>query len=168
MTQRRAVRVPPRARGFTLVEILVALAIVAIASAAAWLAWRGAGDASLRREAVRFAGAIEHAAERAQWRREELALSAGPDGWRFWHRGADRREWVPLIGDDLLAERRLPDGVAFASVRVAGRDVAPGTVVPFRANGRNDPSSFVLAAGDARVQVSVDPLNRVAVSGPPQ
>lgn len=156
-------RIPPAA-GFTLVEILVALAIVAIASSAAWLAWRAGGDASLRREADRFAGAIDYAAQRAQWRHEELGVSAGQQGWRFWRRDADRRGWSPVADDDVLAPRTLPEGMAIESATLAGRPVAPGTPLPLRASGRNDPSSYVLAAGEARVRVEADPLNRVVVT----
>ena len=150
--------------GFTLIEILVALAIVAIASSAAWLAWRSGDDASLRREAERFAGALEYAAARAQWRHEDLGVSTARDGWRFWRRDAARRAWVPLAGDDVLAPRRLPDAVTIASGAVAGRPIAPDAPMPLRANGRNDPSSFVFAAGEARVRVDADPLNRVTVA----
>ncbi len=156
-------RLPPAA-GFTLVEILVALAIVAIASSAAWLAWRSGGETSLRREAERLAGAIEYAAQRAQWRHEELAVSAGPGGWRFWRREADRRGWAPVVGDDVLAPHALPEGVAIESATIAGHPAAPGAPMPLRASGRNDPSSYVLVAGEARVRVDADPLNRVAVA----
>jgi type II secretion system protein H len=97
-------------RGFTLVEILVALAIVAIASGAAWLAWRGGGDAALRREASRFAGAIEYAAQRAQWRHEDLGVSADAGGWRFWRRDRERNAWLLIADDDVLA-RGAADGV---------------------------------------------------------
>lgn len=153
----------PRA-GFTLVEIAVALAIVAIASSAAWLAWRAGDDASLRREADRFAGAIEYAAERAQWRHEDLGVSTTPQGWRFWRRDADRREWLPVVGDDVLASRSLPEGIGIVASSVAGRPVAPGAPVPLRASGRNDPSTFVFASGEVHLRVDTDPLNRVAVT----
>ena len=150
--------------GFTLVEILVALAIVAIASGAAWLAWRGGGDAPLRREAARFAGAIEYAALRAQWRQEELGVSASDGAWRFWRRDRARNAWVPIDDDDVLAPRALPDGTSVAAASYAGREVAPDAVVPLRATGRNDPATFVIAAGGARLRVETDPLNRVAVA----
>ena len=44
---------------------------------------------------------------------------------------------------------------------------ALSSLVAFRANGRNDPSSFVLGAGDARVRIDADPLNRVSVTAAP-
>ena len=61
-------------RGFTLVEILVALTVIAIAAGVAVVAWRGNPRIDAGREARRFAGALEYAAERAQWRRFSAAV----------------------------------------------------------------------------------------------
>ena len=149
--------------GFTLVEIAVALAIVAIASSAVWLAWPRVGDTSLRLESNRFAGAVEYAAQRAQWRHEDLGVNAGALGWRFWRRDRERNAWMPLVDDDVLAARALPDGIRLAATSYAGRAVAPDALVPLRASGRNDPATFVIAADRARLRVATDPLNRVAV-----
>ena len=143
---------------------MVALAIVALASGAAWLAWRGGGDTSLRREANRFAGAVEYAAQRAQWRHEDLGVNAGALGWRFWRRDRERNAWMPLVDDDVLAARALPDGIRLAATSYAGRAVAPDALVPLRASGRNDPATFVLDAEGRRLRVDTDPLNRAVVT----
>ena len=164
LRRREASLAPGRAAGFTLVEILVVVAIVAIASSAAWLMWRGGDDASLRREAGRFAGAVEYAAQRAQWRHEDLGVSAAARGWQFWRRDVERGAWLPLGDDDVLAARTLPDGIVLAAVAYADRALPPDAVVPLRASGRNDPTTFVLAAGVRRYRVDSDPLNRVTVT----
>ena len=155
------------AAGFTLVEILVVLAIVAIASAAGFLAWRGSDADALRREAHRFAGAVEYAAERAQWRHESLGLTVGADGFRFWQRDPTRGEWVPVAGDDALAARAWPAGTPLVAAAQAGRPLAPAALVAFRPNGRNDPLSYLLAVGEAHVRIDADPLNRVSVADAP-
>ena len=162
---RRARR--PDAAGFTLVEILVAIAIAAIASALAFLAWREGDAGALRREAQRFAGAVEYAAQRAQWRHEPLGLSVDANGFRFWQRDAAGAAWIPAAGDDVLAAHAWPAGTTLVATAHAGRTLAPATLVAFRPNGRNDPLSVVLAAGEARVRVVADPLNRVSVADVP-
>ena len=167
MTGRGSVHRRHAAAGFTLVEVLVVVAIIAIASAAAFLAWRGGDAGALRREAQRFAGTVEYAAERAQWRHEALGLTVDAGGFRYWQRDEARGSWVPLSGDDVLAGGAWPAGTTLVATSHAGRPLAPSTLVAFRPNGRNDPLSVVLASGDARVRVDADPLNRVSVADAP-
>jgi general secretion pathway protein H len=157
--------VPLRARGFTLVEILVVVAILGLAAAIGYATLEGDDRGTLEREARRFAGALEYAALRAQLRHETLGVSAQGDRWRFWRRGDDGR-WSALSGDDALAARTLPAPVTAMAAAYAGRAIAPDEVVPLRATGRNEPFAFVLQAGSFAATVAADPLNRVAIAGP--
>ena len=60
------------ARGFTLLELLVVIALIAIASAGASLALRDSADSALDRDAQRLAALLESA--RAQARASELTV----------------------------------------------------------------------------------------------
>ncbi|MEO8848551.1 MAG: type II secretion system protein [Casimicrobiaceae bacterium] len=155
-----------RHRGFTLVEILVAVTVIAIASSIAVVAWRGDPRVDANREAHRFAGALEYATQRAQWRRETLAVETDGRGWRFLRRD-DRAQWTAIVDDDVLAARTLPAPLTIAALQYAGQPVAAGTLIPLHASGRNDPSAFVIDGGSARVVVVADPLNRVTVAAAP-
>jgi len=156
-----------RGAGFTLVEILVVIAIVAIAATAAVLAYDGSDRDRASREARRFAGALEHAAARAQARSETLGASAQEGAWRFWRRDVDSGAWQPLTDDDTaLAPRTLPAPMRLASTSYSGRDVPADTIVAFRPTGRNEPFTFELASRDARLILTGDPLNRIAVVAP--
>lgn len=154
-------RAPGSARGFTLLEVLVVVAILGLAAAIGYATLERDERGTLEREARRFAGALEYAAQRAQARHESLGVGADDRGWRFWRRD-DAGRWHPLTGDDALAPRALPAGVAGAALAYAGRTVAADAVVPLRASGRNEPFAFVLRAGDHAATVAADPLNRVA------
>jgi type II secretion system protein H len=155
-------------RAFTLVEILVVVVVLAIGAAVAVVALAPDERGIVEREARRFAGALEHAALRAQLAHATLGVSAtsgdSGSGWRFWSRSADGR-WVPL-DDDTLAARSLPAPVALVPLAFAGRAVAPDAIVPLRASGRNDPYAFALRGNAYEAIVAADPLNRVAVDGP--
>jgi type II secretion system protein H len=149
--------------GFTLVEILVVIAIVAIVVA---LASANLGDDGRRlteREAKRLAGALEHAAALAQWQRVTIGVSNEGSVYRFWSRDANDR-WIPFAGDDVLAARALPHGVSVAALRYAGGPVAPNAILPLRPSGRNEPYEVVLSSQALTVIVSADPLNRVAIA----
>ena len=94
-------------RGFTLLELLVVVAIVAVASVGVSFAVRDAGGASLEREAQRLAALLESA--RAQSR-----LSGQPVLWRPVD-GAYRFDGLP---DDALPQKWLS-----ADTRVVGPGV---------------------------------------------
>lgn len=155
---------PPSPAGFTLVEVLVVLVILALAAGAAAFALRGDDRDRAAREARRFAGALEHAAARAQVRAETLGASADGDAWRFWRRDPDSGRWAPVAGDDVLAARALPPPLTVAPLHYAGQPVDAGTIVPLRPSGRNDPFAFVLAGGETRIVLAADPLNRITVA----
>ena len=78
----------PRARGFTLIELMVVVALIAIASAVASLAMRDPAASKLEQEAARLAALLESARAdarasgvAARW--EPLAQQADGSGFRF-------------------------------------------------------------------------------------
>ncbi len=153
-----------RRDGFTLVEVLVVIAILAIAATAVALAYSGSDRDAAQREARRFGGAIEHAAARAQVRAETLGVSATDAAWRFWRRDPDSGTWQPLLDDDVLAPHAVPAGMRVHVAAYAGRDVDAALVVPLRATGRNEPFTFEFAARDVTLRLAMDPLNRVTLT----
>ncbi len=132
------------------------------------MAYDGSDRDRANREARRFAGALEHAAARAQarsrkrWahpRRMARGASGGatPTAALAAARGRRRRARAARAA---CADERL------ASTSYSGRDVPADTIVPFRPTGRNEPFTFELASRDARLILAGDPLNRIAVLAP--
>ena len=150
--------------GFTLIEILVVVALVAITAGIAVIAWDGDDRGTVAREAKRFAGAIEHASAIAQSHAETLGVSAEGSGWRFWRRSAEARHWLPVTDDDVLVAHAVPAGMAVSPQSLAGRPLPPDAIVPLRPTGHNDPFTFVVSGRSARVVLAADPLNRVSVT----
>ena len=105
-----------RAHGFTLLEVLVIVAVLSISAAVLIPNLFPDQRQALHREAQRLADAMQHAALAAQWRGENLAWSADGDGYRFWRQetssgqGADAAHpgWRTLDDDDVLSPHRLP------------------------------------------------------------
>ena len=154
-----------RAKGFTLLEILVVIMILGIAAAVAVVVLDRDERGTLDREARRFAGALEYAAQRAQMRHETLGVSASDGQWRFWMRASDGR-WQALSDDDPLRPRALPATWRATPLAYAGQAVPPDAIVPLRPSGRNEPYAFELASPELHALVSADPMNRVVVTGP--
>jgi general secretion pathway protein H len=151
------------ARGFTLIEIMVVVLIIAITAGIAVIAFDSDDRAIVAHEAKRFGGAIEHASARARWRAETLGVSADGDGWRFWRRPVDANRWLPLADDDVLAAHAVPDGIVVSPLSFAGQPLPPDAIVPLRASGQNEPFTFLLRGKAARVVLTADPLNRVSM-----
>lgn len=152
--------------GFTLIEILVVLAIIAIAAGVAVVVFDGNDHDRAVREARRFAGALEHAAARAQVRAETLGVSADGAVWRFWRRD-DNGRWQPIGEDDVLGAHTLPEALRLAATSYGGRPIEGNVILPLRPTGRNEPFTFELAArGGETLVLAADPLNRVSVGKP--
>ena len=93
------------ARGFTLLELLIVIAIMAIATAGVGLALRDAPDTQLEREAQRLAVLLE--AARAQSRMTATAVRWRPTATGF-------------AFDGLARDSSIPSGWLGQDVRVAG------------------------------------------------
>ncbi len=81
--------------GFTLVEVLVVMMIVAILAASVVLGFMGADrEQNLRTEAERLAALIELARTQSLSRNEEWGLALKPDGYTFMVYEPERNRWV--------------------------------------------------------------------------
>jgi general secretion pathway protein H len=93
-----------RPSGFTLIEILVVVVILAVTAAAVTLAVSGAGgERQLARDAERLRALLGYACEQAEISGREIGLSLSRAGYRF-SRG-DHDQWLPA-GDGELRPRK--------------------------------------------------------------
>ena len=114
----------------------------------------------VQREATRFAGAIEQAIAIAQWQGATLGVSAEGPSYRFWRQDG-AAEWHVITEDETLTPHALPDGFDVHAERFAGGAVAPYSILPLRATGRNDPYDVALSSANWTAHIAADPLNRV-------
>lgn len=96
-----------RARGFTLLELLVVVVIVAILFTYTTLAIRSdSPEDIIKKEAQRMERLVQLALEESILRGEEYGLEIFLDGYRFLR--FNKNQWQPLSDDKILRQRELP------------------------------------------------------------
>jgi general secretion pathway protein H len=105
----------PRARGFTLIEVLVVVTIIGLIAAATILSLTSGGrDRELEKEGDRLLALVNYAREQAELQTREFGVMFSDDGYEFLTYDNRRAAWRGVFEDDALAERRLPYGLTFA------------------------------------------------------
>jgi general secretion pathway protein H len=131
-----------RARGFTLIELMVVMALIAVAVGMVSLSLRDPAAAQLDREAVRLASLLESA--RAESRsagvplRFELPNQPGETGFRF----------IGLLGGEPLPTQWLGEGVSAEIIGGRALMLGPEPLI--------GPQRIVLRLGERNLTLATD------------
>lgn len=140
--------------GFTLVELMVVLAILALAATAVALTIPGE-ERSVRSEADRLAARLAAARDVAVIEGRSVAVNLAPSGYGF-----ERRiegEWQPVPGRP-FAQRNWPSGVHFS----AGDGQAAARILFDRVGTSPAPQAVMLSGGGAQEVVRVSATGEVS------
>jgi len=141
-------------RGYTLIEILMVLAVIGIAIALAQVRFARSPAQALEHEAHRLALILELARDEAMMQGCTVAWIARGDAHRIECRRAPAG----------YAAQPWAQGVALERVSIAGVPVSRESPLIFAPSGINAPFELMLALEGHRVQVTGDALGRVSVS----
>lgn len=145
-------RAEARRAGFTLVELLVTIAVVGLAATAVVLV---APDPrpGVDREAERLAARLVEARQEALLTGRAVTVELGPEGYGF--RRRDGADWAPLVDGPFKPERWEADTRMAAS--------PPEGRVAFDPTGVAEGAEITLTRDAARAVVTVDAAGEVTV-----
>jgi general secretion pathway protein H len=141
-----------RPGGFTLIEILVVVVIIAvIVSLAGVQLIRGPGDL-VREESEQLALLLRAAREEAILQGRVFAFGAGRESYRFLRLERNGR-LKAAAGDDLFRPRRMPPGIVIEALQIEGAGETAQDGVVFLPSGELPAFRIVLKSGGVRWSV---------------
>jgi general secretion pathway protein H len=152
-----------RKAGFTLIEVLVVLAIMAVVAAAVVVVALPGDAEAARAEARRLTALLEAAMREARASGSSIAWSAERQGYTFWQRGEDG-DWVPYPRTSPYRSRAFAGRTELARVRVDGRDLAPGERVVFSPYGLRSELVVTVAGAGEQFTIYGDVIGRVSLA----
>ncbi|MDR0576660.1 MAG: GspH/FimT family protein [Candidatus Accumulibacter sp.] len=156
-----------RARGFTLIEIIAACAVAAIALGVAMIKLDFSDGRRLRLAAETLAGRLEAARDEAVMRGQAIAFSSDGQGFQFWVADRERDAWVALADTDAVSPGRLAQGVSLDALRVNGAARPLGERLVFSFGGLAEAFTLTLTAGRQSLDIAGDALGRIEIRGAP-
>jgi general secretion pathway protein H len=152
-----------RSAGFTLIEVLVVVVLVAITASLVVVSMRQDDRALVREEAVRLAESFRHVQDEAILTGTTFGWRGEPRGYEYLRRTPDR-QWLPLQAEGgTTFVRRLPESVRLVDVEVNGVKVDPGMLVLVSPSGTATNARVVLEASRDRAFVEIGAVPRVVM-----
>jgi general secretion pathway protein H len=159
-----------RSKGFTLVEILVVVVIMAIVISFAILAVGTSGrDTQLDEESRRIEGLLGLLHERALLEGRDFGLRIEPAAYEFVVYDPRRDRWMPLDQEQEFRHRDLPKGLSFqlqldsqvVVIKAIDRNLPsdqapPGPQLAIAASGEGTPFRLTLLRDGTQAKASVD------------
>ncbi|MDR3428588.1 MULTISPECIES: type II secretion system minor pseudopilin GspH [Silvimonas] len=147
-------------RGFTLIEILVALALIGIILGLA-VVKLGQSDAQVsEHEARRLAAVLEDARDEAIAGGRTIGWSTDGHGYQFWVQD-DQNNWQAIPNHEVLKPYELPENLRVTKQTANLRDLRLGERIVFEASGVNQPFTVEMTLGQSEWMLEGDVMGRV-------
>jgi general secretion pathway protein H len=149
--------------GFTLLELLVVVAIVGLLAGAVTLSWRAIGnDQEMEQETGRLRGMIDLLHEEALMQTRDYGLMFTETGYRFYVFDYRELKWLEAQGDDLLEPHELRPRLSMVLL-LDGREVP--LVRDFDSQDIENPEPQVMLLSSGEVTPFQLEMSRDGVAG---
>ncbi len=156
----------PLMSGFTLLELMVVLVIVGISLGLVTPKLMKNDDDVLKEEATRLVALMEYAADAASSQGHWLAWMPTDAGYRFLQRNEEKNIWQPIITDEVLRERKLPEAVRILAANRQQAAVSVNGLIALSPSGIQAPFQIELATGKTRRVIRGNLLGKVEMLNP--
>ena len=151
-----------RHSGFTLIEVMVVVVIIAVLSTMLVIVAMP-GDAALAdKEARRLAGLLELASAEARASGQSIAWSPEGGGYSFWQR-SDDGEWTRFPDTSVYRHRTFGGQTEFREVLVDARVLPHGERITLSPYGIRGLIEATIAGGNAQITLRGGVLGRISL-----
>ena len=147
--------------GFTLLEILVACAIAAIAVGVTLIRLDPSDGQRLRTAAEKLTNRLEGAHNEAVTRGQSVSFSTDGQGYQFWIADTERNAWIALPDTDSVTSARFPRGIVLNSLHINGLPRPLGERLTFSSSGLTEVFVLTLSTGALTLNITGDALGRI-------
>ena len=151
-----------RHAGFTLVELLIAMAIVGVLSVMLVIIAAPGDSALARTEARRLAALLEFALAEARAGGQSIAWSPERGGYTFWHQ-ADDGEWVRFADNSVYRRRSLPGATQLHAVFIDAQALPEGERIVLTPYGLRGAFEATVSGGSASFAIRAGVLGRISI-----
>lgn len=151
--------------GFTLLEIMVVLVIIGISLGLVTPHLIKDDDDVLKEESMRLSALMEYAGDTATSSGIWLAWSPTLQGYRFLQHDDNKNIWQPMMTDDVLRERQLPEGIHLKAA-LQSQSISTNGLIPFAPSGIHAPFQMELTLGEKKRVIQGDLLGKVIILTP--
>ena len=153
---------PARIGGFTLIEVMVVVVIIAVLSSMIVIVAMPGDAAQVDKEARRLAALLELASAEARASGQGIGWSTESDGYSFWQK-SDDGEWARFPDTSVYRHRSFAGRAEFREVLFDGRALPQGDRITLSPYGSRGLIEVTIGGGNARITLRGGVLGRISL-----